>query len=105
MNNDRGMIKWVPFNSVVNSQKIVKEILKERQKIVLPEISLEDEENIEKNIINAYYTKSITNIVYYENGYLYKITSKIKKIDQVYKMIYLDNKRLLFKQINKINYF
>ena len=105
MSNDRGMIKWAPFNSVVNSNQVVKELIRERQKIKQPEISNEDIEKIENEIINAYYTKTKVKIIYYENGYLLNIISKIKKIDQIYKMIYLDNKRLLFKQIVKINYF
>ena len=105
MSNDRGMIKWAPFNSVINSNQIIKELIKEREKISQPIISNEDTKNIEDAIINAYYTKSKVKIIYYENGYLLNIISKIKKIDQIYKMIYLDNKRLLFKQIIKINYF
>ena len=105
MNNDRGMIKWAPFNSVVNSKKIINELTMERKKVRMPELSSEDEETIENEIINAYYTKSSVNILYYENGFLLNIISKIKKIDHIYKMIYLDNKRLLFKQIIKINYF
>ena len=105
MNNDRGMIKWAPFNSVVNSKRIITELINEKAKILLPELSSEDEEKIENAIINAYYTKADVNITYYENGFLLKAIGKIKKIDHVYKMIYLDNKNLFFKQIIKINYF
>ncbi len=103
--NDRGMIKWAPFNSVVNSKRIINELNIEKQKVRMPELSNEDEEKIENDIINAFCTKCNVDITYYENGYLLNIISKIKKIDHIYKMIYLDNKRLLFKQIIKINYF
>ena len=31
---DRGMIKWMPFNSVINSKYLVSEIEKEKSKII-----------------------------------------------------------------------
>ena len=74
MNKDRGMIKWAPFNSVVNSKELTKEILKERERIILPTLSEDNYYQIEQMIINAYFTKSTVTIVYFENGYLYNCT-------------------------------
>jgi len=36
---------------------------------------------------------------YYWNGYLQVLTGKIKKIDRISKIIYLNSQRLFFKQI------
>ena len=96
---DRGMIKWQPFNSLINGKYIVNSILKEKAKISKPIISDEDKKTLEEKIIEAYYCQNTVTITYYQNGFLLKIKSKIKKIDNIYKIIYLDDKTLLFKQI------
>lgn len=104
MNKDRGMIKWQPFNSVINNKTLINSILKEKEKIRKPELSDEEIELLEDKIIVSYYTHSNLLITYYQDGYLLKTISKIIKIDQIYKKVYLDNhKILLFKQIIDIN--
>ena len=34
MNKDRGMIKWMPFNSVVSNKEILYSLIKEKEKII-----------------------------------------------------------------------
>lgn len=97
--SDRGMIKWQPFNSVVSNKVVINAILKEKNKIKMPLISDDEMSFLESEIIDAYYKEVPVNITYFQNGLLLNIKSKIIKIDQVYKMVYLNNKRLLFKQI------
>lgn len=100
MREDRGIIKWVPFESVVPNKLVIKSILEEKKKVSKPTLSEEEETIIEEKIIDAYYSETIITIYYYKNGFIKNITSKIKKIDQIYKMIYLvNNTRLLFNQI------
>lgn len=103
MNNiDRGMIKWQPFNSVVNNKYMVNSIIKEKAKIKIPLISDDEKKQNEDKIIAAYYMKNKVKITYFKDGSLKIVFSKIKKIDQVYKMIYLENTKILFNQIVNI---
>ncbi len=103
MNKDRGMIKWMPFNSLMNGRIIVNNLLDEKSKIKMPILSDDEIGEIENNIINAYYTQNKIIITYYKNGYLLKTKSLIKKIDYTHKIIYLDNNiNLLFRQITNI---
>ena len=103
MNKDRGMIKWMPFNSLMNGRIIVNNLLDEKSKIKRPILSDDEIGEIENNIINAYYTQNKIIITYYKNGYLLKTKSLIKKIDYTRKIIYLDNNiNLLFRQITNI---
>lgn len=97
--NDRGMIKWQPFNSVINNKTILNSILKEKAKVKKPIISEEEIDELEHKLIEAYYMKSKIDITYYKNETLLHVKGTIKKIDQVYKMIYLENTKLLFNQI------
>lgn len=103
MNKDIGMIKWMPFNSLMNGRIIVNNLLDEKSKIKMPILSDDEIGEIENNIINAYYTQNKIIITYYKNGYLLKTKSLIKKIDYTRKIIYLDNNiNLLFRQITNI---
>ncbi len=100
---DRGMIKWQPFDSVIEGSKVKKQIMHEKEKIDKPVLSEEEIYELEQKIINAYYLQTEININYYQNGYIKNIKSKIKKIDYIYKIIYLNNQKLLFNQILFIN--
>ena len=103
MNKDRGMIKWAPFNSLMNPRKTINSLLIERGKIEKPQISEEKQKALEEKIIESYYCQSLVLITYYKDGFLLKVKSKIKKIDSVYKTIYLENQnKILFKQIFNI---
>lgn len=75
----RNMVKWQPFNSLINGKEIVNSILKEKTKINKPNISEEDIATIEEKIITAYFMQATVNIAYYKNGNILKIKSKIKK--------------------------
>ena len=103
MNKDRGMIKWMPFNSLMNGRTVINNLMNEKNKIKMPILSEDEKQELENKIINAYYTKDKIIITYYKNGYLLKNKSYIKKIDYTYKIIYLENNiNLLFRQITNI---
>lgn len=103
MKFDRGMIKWQPFDSVISSKSVVKSIVKEKQKIKKPILSEEELMINEEKIIEALYCQNEIILEYYSNGYLKTIKGKIKKVDSVSKIIYLNNTSLLFNQIIAIN--
>ena len=100
---DRKMIKWEPFNSVISSSKMIKDVLKEKEKIKKPILSEEQLLLINNQILEHFQTKEQVQITYYENGYINKITEYIKKIDSVNKKVYLTNGYIYFNQIIKIN--
>ena len=66
MNKDRGMIKWAPFNSLMNGQSIVNSLVFEKRKIKKPSISEEEQKVLEEKIIEAYYCQNIILITYYK---------------------------------------
>ena len=103
MNNfDRGMIKWLPFNSVVNTKEMIKSIEKEKNKHTKPDLSEEQINILEKKIYEAWFENSLITVIYYENGQYLKINSKIKKIDSTYHKIYFNVKTIIFEQIINI---
>lgn len=102
MNKDRGMIKCIPFNSVVSNKEVLMSIMKEKAKVNKPIMSDDEKSIIEEAIIDAFYMQNKVNITYYKNGYTYEYNGTIKKIDSSNKLIYLTNCRLLFNQIIKV---
>ena len=51
MNKDRGMIKWMPFNSVVSNKEILYSLIKEKEKITKPHISEDETNEFEKTMM------------------------------------------------------
>ncbi len=98
--NDRGIVKWAPFNSVINGNQLLDEINYERNRISKPVLSEEQIADLEENIITAYSERSIINLYFYKNGCINIINGQITKLDPVNKIITINNKtRIYFNNI------
>lgn len=101
---DRKMIKWQPFDSVVHTKSVVKELIYNKEKIDKINLSEEQLFEIENNIKIAYRTKSIIFISYIYSGNLMNFKGTIKKIDLTQKkIVFYDKTILYFSQILKAN--
>lgn len=102
--NDRGMIKWQPFDSLTNTKKMKHELQLKKEKIEMPLLSDDQLSVIEENIKSAYYNKDYINIKYYLNGAIIKKKAKIKSINYNLKYIKLsDNTLIYYKQIISVD--
>lgn len=98
--NDRGIVKWAPFNSVINGNQLLDEINYERNRISKPILSEEQIADLEENIITAYSERSIINLYFYKNGCINIINGQITKLDPANKIITINNKtRIYFNNI------
>lgn len=103
MNKDRGIIKWQPFESLTPSKKVVDTILHEKSKIKKTILSLEQQQEIEEKLVEAFYEQIEVTLKIYKNGYIKTTTSSILEMDYTYKKITLKNKdKILFMQIIEI---
>ena len=104
MNKDRGIIKWLPFDSLVSSKSIVESILYEKRKVKKPILSKEQMEEIEEKLIEAFYEQEKITLKIYKSGYIQSITSTILHIDAIYKKVILTtHDTILFNQIVAIS--
>lgn len=94
--HDRKMLKWLPFNSIINSKYLIKSIESEKYKINKPILSDEQINNNEKLIIEAMNNKICLEFKIYEAGYIKKLTGTIIKISPESKKIYLNNNKYLY---------
>lgn len=98
--HDRGMIKWLPFNSIINGELVVNSIEKEKSKIVKPTLSEEQIQNIENAILESMINEIPLTFKIYKGGFINEISGMVVNIDSVKQKIYLDNhKYLYFREI------
>lgn len=71
MNNDRGMIKWMPFKSLPQDE-VLKKILKEKERIAKPILSKEQLEELEKRLVEAFYEQIDMTLTIYSGGFIKK---------------------------------
>ena len=98
---ERGMVKWAPFNSVINGNDVKKVLNDKKNKISKPNLSEEQIEEIENSIINAYSNKTSTTIIYYYSNKFIQINGIITKLDPINKRIFINGKYLYFNNIVK----
>lgn len=97
--NDRGMIKWQPFNSVINTNKIVTVLEKERNYIIKPSLSEEQLIELNNKVLDAFYSKIKIKIKYYFNGVIYEKKGTITSINNNSKFIVINKEKINFSQI------
>lgn len=98
--HDRGMIKWLPFNSIINGELVVNSIEKEKSKIVKPTLSEEQMQNIENTILESMINEIPLVFKIYKGGFINEISGTVVNIDSVKQKIYLNNhKYLYFREI------
>lgn len=96
---DRGFIKWRPFSSLSPSKDTFRAI-DEKKRCAKPVLFPEEISVLNDLLIDAYYSKDIIVITYYEAGKIKKIISTIKKINPSSKTIELGcGKKISFGQI------
>ena len=97
---DRGMMKYQPFDSLTNSLAMKHELQLKKNKVTMPTLSEDQLETIDLKIKEAYYNNDNIKIYYYSNGKILDKTNKILKIDNIKKIIVLnDNTKVFYKQI------
>ena len=101
-NEDRGMLKWQPFYSVL-SKKEIKDSIKEKEVISKPDLSEDQINELENTIIDAYNNKKEVTLSIFNQNKIIDVTGIITKLDPLHKAIYLNKKMILFNNIITIN--
>ena len=95
MNQDsRGMVKWLPYQSLTPQASILAEMRYEKNKRPRPHIASDRAEEI--NEILVHYASEEVKAQYWEDGYLKDLLGVIKKIDATFRYLILNGKRIDF---------
>lgn len=80
---------------MLNSQEVLNELAKEKNKISKPILSDEQKMTIENKIIEFFFQKEEVKIIYYEASHIKTMTGVITKLDPVKGKIYINNRLTL----------
>lgn len=96
--SDRGMKKWAPYSSLIEQATCLEEMRYKRNKIEKPTLEEDQIEKINFTLSN-YEPGSIVKIKFFYDGYIYFISSSIKRIDVENQTLILKDGKLKFNQI------
>lgn len=95
---DNTMKKWQPYKSLIEQEIELKKMRVNREKIEKPVLFDDKLEELDYKLKN--YQGQMITIQYFDSGYLYNKTCKIKRIDPTYRSILLDdNSKLNFDDV------
>ncbi|MBP5217289.1 MAG: YolD-like family protein [Bacilli bacterium] len=101
MNEDRGMMKWAPYQSLVEQATSLALMRRKKQKVERPLVASDQAEEI--NEILVHYAKEEVAARYWEDGCLYDVSGIISKIDAVYHFLVLNGKKILFRDLIRLS--
>ena len=90
MYNDRGIIKWAPFDALVNFSEVLDDLRFNRGKVEKPQLCDDAFEMMNQNIKDAILSNSSVMLTYFDVGYIKYISGRIKKIDLLDHSVILD---------------
>lgn len=102
-NEDRGMMKWQAFHSVISEDEINKSI-KNRCLNEKPDLSEDQINELEHLIIEAYNSKSMVTLTIYGKINNTYISGIITKLDSPTKSVFVNNRPYNFNDILNIKY-
>ena len=97
------IIKWAPFNSVINNISIVNELNKKREKIIKPILSVDQIELLNEKIFESYINHLNIILFIYKNEKIIKLNGYINNINKYKKCITFNKNYIYFNQILKID--
>ncbi len=101
MNEDRGMMKWAPYQSLVDQATSLAFMRRKKNRVERPLVANDQAEEI--NEILIHYAHENVRARYWEDGYLYDVDGKISKIDAIYRFLVLEGKKILFKNLIRLS--
>lgn len=94
------MKKFLPFASLKEQALTLHAMEKEKQKVPKPLLSEDDK--VEINAVLTEYSGETLVIYYYANGFIKKENGPIKKIDPLNKCLYINDLKITFANLLKL---
>ena len=88
--HDRKMMKWMPFNALLEQGDHIVELLNGRTKKQMPDLSVDQQSDLNYKLEVAYLFKNEVSITYFKDGEIYKIEGTITRTDIYNKLIFID---------------
>ncbi len=101
----RGMVKWQPFASLPEQADYINRLIYEMNKIKRPLLSEDQLYDLNETLFKCYVNQDEIRLSYFYDGYIYLVEGIIVRVDQLKKMIVIENggKRDKFSIANIVN--
>jgi len=100
--HDRKMMKWMPFNALLEQGEYIRDLLEGREWMEMPEISPDQEADLNYNLEQAYILQQPVEVTYFEHHRLNNVQGAITRIDVYNKLIFIGSTSLSAHQITRI---
>lgn len=100
MSEDRGMMKWAAYRSLVEQATYLKKMAYEKNKVEKPKIANEQAEEINEILTN--YAGEEVVLTYWNDGYLYEARGSILFIDAIFKKLRINSLTVPFKELIRL---
>lgn len=102
--SDRGMKKWIPYQSLIEHDEFLKKYRLNKNKIDKPILFEDKIEEINLFLTNLDFN-NLVKITYFENGNIIKIIDKIKRIDLNNQSLIISDIKIPLTNLLDIEYF
>ncbi len=100
--NDRKMMKWMPFNALLEQGDYINDLLHGRERQTMPILSPDQEAELNYKLESAYLFNSEIEVSYFENNKIKKVSGTITRTDLYNKLIFIGETSLSALQITNI---
>lgn len=92
---DRGIMKWAPFDALTGHGTMLEDMIYNINKKQKAELSEDEYKEINEAVSEATRQDKQISLEYYNDGYSFTTFGKIKKIDEINKIIKLDTDEII----------
>ena len=100
--HDRKMMKWMPFNALLEQSDYLKELLYGKTRKEMPVLSPDQEADLNYQLEIAYLFSSQIIVSYFKNGDILKVSGTITRTDLYQKLIYINEIEVSAHRITNI---
>ena len=100
--HDRKMMKWMPFNALLEQGDYISDLLMGRERIEMPILSPDQEAELNYKLETAYLFHQVIEVSYYENHRIRTCVGSITRTDLYNKLIFVGETSLSAHQITAI---
>lgn len=91
--SERGMKKWMAFQSITSQFEGIRQILHNQKKVARPILDEDKVDEINSTLVESYNRKLQITISYYDDGFIETCSGMLKHISTVYQHVELNDQR------------
>ena len=100
--HDRKMMKWMPFNALLEQGDYINDLLHGRKRQTMPVLSEDQLSELNYQLEEAYLFNYEIEVSYFEHHKIRKVTGSIIRTDMYNKLIFIGEKSVSALQITNI---